>query len=93
MNRLTIAPLHWSRLPDLRQIAPLGDADLACMCELRTVLARHGRLERFALHLVHQHFELGADEVLVEYSDAQLRKQGQRVEMRHAVVLVPRSVE
>jgi hypothetical protein len=82
MKGLTIAPLHWSRLPDLREAAPLDGHDLACMVEVRDVLARHGRLDRFALHLVHKHFELRADEVLVEYSDPATREQWQRVEPR-----------
>jgi hypothetical protein len=82
MHRLTIAPLHWSRLQDLRQVAPLDGNDISCMSEVRDVLARHGCLDRFALHLVHKHFELRADEVLVEYSDPSTREQWQRVEPR-----------
>ncbi len=87
MKRLTIAPLHWSRLPDLRHVAPIDGDDLACMVEVRDVLTRHGCLDRFALHLVHKHFELGADEVLVEYSDPATREQWQRVEPRASASL------
>ena len=84
---LTIAALQWSRLQDLRDVAPLDAADIACMAELRDVLARHGRLDRFALHLVHKHFELAAHEVLVEYCDPLAREQVLRVEHRDAAVL------
>ena len=87
MKRLTIAPLHWSRLPDLHQVQPLDGNDLVCMAELRAVLARHRRLGRFALHLIHRHFELGEDEVLVEYSDPAKREQWQRVESRDSGAL------
>jgi hypothetical protein len=87
MAALTIHPLHWSRLSDLRDVAPLDADDLACMAELRAVLARHGRLERFALHLVHRHFDLAATEVLVEYSDPRTREQFLRVETRSAAAL------
>ena len=87
MAQLTIHPMHWSRLRDLRDVAPLDANDLACMAELREVLARHGRLERFALHLVHKHFDLADDEVLVEYSDPQAREQHLRVEARGCVAL------
>jgi hypothetical protein len=52
------------------------------MAELRDVLARHGRLGRFALHLAHRHFALRDDEVLVEYSDAVRREQWTRAEPR-----------
>ena len=84
MARLTIHPLQWARLPDLSEVAPLDAADLACIAELRKVLARHQRLERFALHLVHKHFELADGEVLVEYSDPHRREQHLRVEARDA---------
>ena len=87
MTSLTIRPLHWARLRDLRDVAPLDDDDIACMTELREVLARRGRLGRFALHLVHKHFDIADDEVLVEYSDMQSREQLLRVERRDAEAL------
>jgi hypothetical protein len=87
MNELTIQPLHWAALPELHDVTPLDADDLACMAELRAVLATHGRLGRFALHLVHRHFELADGEVLVEYSDAEAREQVMRVERRDAPAL------
>lgn len=84
---LAILPLHWSRLKDLRDVAPLDVGDVACMAELRDVLERHGRVGRFGLHLLHRHFELGDDEVLVEYSDPQRREQHLRVERRDSEAL------
>ena len=82
MKRLTIFPVQWARLPDLRDVAPLDAADLDCIAELREVLARHGRLQRFALQLVHKHFDIAPHEVLVEYSDSVSREQRLRVEER-----------
>jgi hypothetical protein len=82
MGGVTIRPVQWTQLQDLRDVDPLGPADLACMAELREVLVRHGRIERFALHLVHRHFEIGADEVVIEYSDPHLREQVLRVARR-----------
>jgi hypothetical protein len=86
MQPLTISPLHWSRLPDLRQVPRLDD-DLVCMGELRAVLPQHGRVERLALHLIHKHFELSADEVLVEHRDPAMREQWQYVESRGTAAL------
>ena len=85
MNELTIRPLQWKRIPDLRDVAPLDAQDLACMAELREVLARHGRLERFAVQLVHKHFELADGEVLIEYSDVARREHRLRVERHDSV--------
>ena len=87
-TRLTISAMQWTRVADLRDVAPLNDADLACMRELRDVLARHGRLDRFALHLVHRHFALAAHEVLVEISDPQARVQRLSVHPRASPELV-----
>ncbi len=74
--------MQWARVDPLHEIAPLDALDLACMVELRDVLARHGRLGRFALHLIHKHFDLASGEVLVEYSDPATRTQWLRVEAR-----------
>ncbi len=87
MTQLKISALQWCRLQDLRDVAPLDDADIACMAELRAVLARHGRLERFALHLAHKHFDVAPNEILVEYSDPLSREQRLRVERRDAAAL------
>jgi hypothetical protein len=87
LDSLTIQALQWARLADLRDVPALDQHDLACMVELREVLIRHGRLQRFALQLVHKHFDLDADEVLVEYSDPLAREQVLRVERRDAAAL------
>ena len=84
---LHIQPMQWTRVSDLGDVPPLDEADLACLLELRDVLLRHGRLERFALHLVHRHFALGAHEVLVETCDPALREQRLRVRRRDSVAL------
>ena len=70
-----IRPLQWAALPELYDTPPLDAADLACMVELQAVLARHGKLGRFALHLAHRHFDLKAGEVLIERSDPDSRAQ------------------
>lgn len=72
---LVIQPLQWAALPDLHDTPPLDDTDHACMVELQSVLARHGKLARFALHLAHRHFNLAAGEVLIERSDTEGRAQ------------------
>lgn len=72
---LSIQPMQWSKLPELQQTPPLDDSDLDCLREVRDVLARHGKLSRFAIHLAHRHFDLGPGEVLIERPDPDGRTQ------------------
>lgn len=65
-GKLVIRPLQWSALPELPDALPLDAGDVACLDELRHVLARHGKLGRFAVHLAHRHFDLAAGEALIE---------------------------
>jgi hypothetical protein len=58
-----------SRLPDLTEIEPLGAADDVCLEEVRAVLKRHGALDRFGITLLHDHFDVAEEELLVETCD------------------------
>jgi hypothetical protein len=60
-------------LPDINDVVPVGPQDQACMDEVREVLERHGALQRFGLTLLHQHFDIAEDEVLVESIDVENR--------------------
>lgn len=75
MPEIIIQPLQWSALPPLHDAPPLDDTDAACLDEVRAVLARHGKLKRFAVHLAHSHFELAPGEVLIERPDPDGRTQ------------------
>jgi hypothetical protein len=61
-------------LPDIDEIAPLSEKDAECMKELKAVLLKHHALGRFGVMLLHQHFEVAADEVLVEECDVVTRR-------------------
>ena len=71
----SILPMQWTGLADLPDVPPVGDGDLDCLAEIRDVLARHGKLNRFAVHLAHRHFALGPDEILIERPDPDGRTQ------------------
>lgn len=70
---VTVSPVQWAELRDIDDVEPLNDSDAACLAEVREVLAHHGRLQRFGIALLHSHFELAPDEVLLESSDEQER--------------------
>ena len=65
--------LEYAELPTLDGVGPLTTEDERCLDEIRTVLDRHGRLDRFGVTLLHRHFELAEDELLVEECDFEKR--------------------
>ena len=73
MNRLAPMKLSHNDLPDVNVVGALDDTDMACLEEVRAVLEKHGRAERFGIALLHRHFELAPDEVLVEECDVATR--------------------
>lgn len=56
-------------LPDIDEVAPLSEKDSSCIAEMREVLARHEALSRFGITLLHEHFTVADDEVMVEFVD------------------------
>ncbi len=82
MTSLAIEPMQWGKLADLHDVPPLQADDVECMKAIRHVLKQFGKLDRFALHLIHKHFDIADDEVLVEYSNAKTREQFFRAEKR-----------
>lgn len=60
-------------LPDIGEVPALSPEDSACMDEIVSVLRKHGGLRRFGITLLHQHFDIAADEVLIEECDPESR--------------------
>jgi hypothetical protein len=50
---LAIQPMQWGSLAELQDTPNLDETDMACLEAVRQVLAQHGKLERFAVHLAH----------------------------------------
>lgn len=63
----------WNDLPDIDDTEPFGAEDDPCLQELREVLERHGRTKRFGIALLHSHFPVSNDEILVEHIDQENR--------------------
>lgn len=70
---LAIAPLQWSRLSDISEVKPVDDDDAECLSEIRDILKRHGKLDRFGVALLHSHFDIGEDEIMLETNDEKSR--------------------
>lgn len=62
-------------LPDIDQVMPFSAADEACLKELREVLVRHAATDRFGIDLLHSHFPMADDELLLEETDVENRTQ------------------
>lgn len=69
LRAVPLAIGQWNHLPDIYAVPRLNDHDRACLDAVRDVLARFGCLERFGVNLLHKHFEMAEDEVLVENVD------------------------
>lgn len=63
------------KLPDAQDVQAFSEDDQDLFDELYKVLARHGALRRFGITLLHQHFEIADDEVLLERTDRDNRRQ------------------
>ncbi len=74
MSAVNSQHVQWSTLLDINNVTPYGPDDEACFREVRDVLMKHGALERFGLQLLHKHFELNNDEVMVEFTDIEKRE-------------------
>ena|SRR5947199_298363 len=63
-----------AKLPRIEEVAPVSEEDEACLAEIRDVLLKHNRLNRFGVSLLHDHFDVGDDELMVEVCDVEQRK-------------------
>lgn len=67
LSQLAPAPLDFYDVPDL------DDSDRACLEATARLWASLGKLDRFDVALAHGHFDVQADEVLLEANDPDLR--------------------
>ena len=63
-----------AQLRDVDDVQELGPQDHACLDEVREVLHRHGKLDRFGVCLLHSHFPIHDGERLVETCDVERRE-------------------
>lgn len=61
------------RMPSFDEAEPLGPGDEAFLRDVAAVLAKHNNLQRFGLCLLHEHFPLAEDEIMLETHDTDAR--------------------
>ncbi|MBA4025026.1 MAG: hypothetical protein C0482_21950 [Gordonia sp.] len=62
--------MTWNGLNRIHNVPGMGDDDESLIAELQEVLVRHGAQHRIGITLLHSHFDLKEDEVLIERVDA-----------------------
>ncbi len=73
MEKITLETVQWATLKDIDDIEPLSDRDHAVLADIRAVLMKHQYTNRFGVCLLHKHFTVGADEILMETTDTETR--------------------
>ena len=66
-------PIQYRELNDIDHIQGFDADDTACLDEIAAVLQKHGKSNRFGIALLHKHFELAEDEILLERCDKTTR--------------------
>jgi len=60
-------------VPSFEEAMPLSKADAPFIRELHELLKRHGNINRFGICLLHDHFAIDSDEILIESNDPHTR--------------------
>jgi hypothetical protein len=63
------------KLPNIKEVIQLNEMDLPVMREIHDVLEKHGALKRFGVTLLHEHFDMSDDEVMMEVTNITTREQ------------------
>jgi len=58
---------------DIHEAEPRLESEAAAFIELREVLVRHGLEQKYGLTLLHKHFDLAENEIMVEFTDLENR--------------------
>jgi hypothetical protein len=66
-------PMTWNDLPDIVDVPKLEETDEKCLAEVGEVLRKYSKTRRFGVALLHQHFKLRDDELMVEHCNFETR--------------------
>ncbi len=73
MYRTSNIPTNLTQLKDINDVKPLSSEDQPLVTELTEVLKKYNALDRFGITLLHQHFNIANDEILMEETDVTSR--------------------
>lgn len=72
MNNVPLA-FAVNRLARIDKVERRLDSEAGLFGEIREILKRHGVEKKYGLVLLHKHFDLADDEILMEYTDMENR--------------------
>ncbi len=75
MDAIAFETTKWSQINEAETVDGLSAADSDCLREVRDVLKKFGALDRFGINLLHRHFDIQDDEILLETTDMATRTQ------------------
>ena len=70
-NYVSVLP----EMPHVNEVVEYSEKDEPLFQELAAVLSKHGALDRFGISLLHRHFDLNDNEVLLEITHVKDRRQ------------------
>jgi hypothetical protein len=74
MGTVVLESMQWADLQHIADVTPINESDSDCLEEIRLVLIKHKALDRFGVALLHNHFEVAEDEMMLETTDAERRE-------------------
>ena len=74
VDAVLVRPIQWQSLSDIDDVRPIDDSDAPVLDEIRAVLEKHGCLDRFGIALLHRHFDVRADELMLETTNVLARE-------------------
>ncbi len=73
MELLRFETVQWSSLIHIDDVESVGDKDHRVLSDLSDVLVKHGYTDRFGICLLHRHFDISSDEIVMENTDVDAR--------------------
>ncbi len=73
MSAINLETVQWSSLKDIDEVEAINEKDHSVLIELKQVLLKHGYTNRFGVCLLHKHFDILQDEIVMENTDVDAR--------------------
>lgn len=80
MLKSLLEPTQFADMKHVTEVDPVSEKDRETLEAIKDVLIKNNAVDRFGVHLIHKHFDLADDEIIMEYTDEEARTQFTQVE-------------